>query len=118
MKKYAQIINQETKQCDVGLGTDIEYYKSIGMTEMDVAQAYDGKWYLSGYAPEKPAPTYEDIDHARVQYRKTHIDDRTLARQRKQANGTWTEEDEQAYLVLDAEVTAWIEENLPYPAEA
>ena len=34
------------------------------------------------------------------------------------ANQTWTEEDERAYLDLDAEVTAWIEENLPYPEES
>lgn len=62
-------------------------------------------------------PTYEDIRQARIQYRKTHIDDKTLERQRKQANGTWTEEDEQAYLALDAEVTAYIEEHYPYPVE-
>ena len=65
--------------------------------------------------PPAPAPTYEDIDSMRVAYRHQHIDDKTLARMRKQANGTWTEEDEAAYLVLDAEVTAYIEENYPYP---
>ena len=36
-------------------------------------------------------------------------------RSRKMANGSWTDKDEEAYLILDAEVTAWIEENLPYP---
>ena len=117
MIKYAIIINEQTKQCDVGLGTDTEYYQSIGMTEMDVEQAYDGNWYLVGYAPEKPAPTYEEIDKAREEYREQHIDKRTKARVRKMANGTWTEQDEQEYLALDAEVTAWIEENLPYPEE-
>ena len=63
-------------------------------------------------------PTWEEIDKARELYREQHIDTRTKARVRKQANGTWTEEDEQDYLALDAEVTAWIEENLPYPEEA
>lgn len=38
-------------------------------------------------------------------------------RSRKMANGSWTDEDEQAYLALDTEVTAWIEENLPYPED-
>ena len=71
--------------------------------------------YLESVPNEHPAPTYEQIDQARIEYRKAHIDDRTIARMRKTANGTWTEEDEQAYLALDAEVTAWIEENLPYP---
>lgn len=115
MKKYAKITNEETKECSVGLGTNTDFYKSIGMTEMDVEQAYNGAWYVEGYAPEKPAPTYEEVDAKRIQYRKTHIDDRTIARMRKTANGTWTEEDEQAYLALDAEVTAYIEEHFPYP---
>ena len=55
MKKYAKVINEETKQCEVGLGTNSAFYKSIGMTEMEVEQAYNGSWYLQGYAPEKPA---------------------------------------------------------------
>lgn len=117
MKKYAKIINEETKTCAVALGTDAEIYKKQGFTEMDVEKGYDGSWYVEGYAPEEPAPTYEEVDAKRIQYRKAHIDDRTLARQRKQANGTWTEEDEQAYLALDAEVTAYIEEHFPYPVD-
>lgn len=53
MKKYAKIINEETKQCDVGLGTNNVYYSSIGMEEMEVEQDYAGNWYLVGYAPAK-----------------------------------------------------------------
>jgi hypothetical protein len=66
---------------------------------------------------EPYVPTYDDIDRMRVNYRKSNIDDRTLARSRKMANGTWTEEDEQAYIALDAEVTAYIESHFPYPSE-
>lgn len=117
MKAYAKVIDEETKLCQVGLGTNAEFYKSIGMSEMDVEQAWDGGWYLTGFAPEKPAPTHEDINRMRVEYRKTHIDDKTLARMRKTANGTWTEEDEAEYLALDTEVTAYIEQNFPYPDE-
>lgn len=51
---YAKIINEETKLCDVGLGINTEFYKSVGMTEMEVEQAYDGCWYVKGYAPTKP----------------------------------------------------------------
>ena len=51
---YAKIINEETKQVSVGIGTDTEFYNSIGMTEQEVEQAYNGQWYLKGYAPEKP----------------------------------------------------------------
>lgn len=51
--KYAQIANEETKQVNVGLGDDVAFYKSIGMTEMDVEQAYNGGWYVKGYAPQE-----------------------------------------------------------------
>lgn len=54
MKKYAKIINEETKACEVGLGTNTAFYASIGMEEMEVEQAYNGGWYLEGYAPAKP----------------------------------------------------------------
>ena len=69
---------------------------------------------------EKKVPhilTYEEVKQSRINYRKENIDDITLERQRKTANGTWTSEDESAYLRLDAEVTAWIEENLSYPVD-
>lgn len=115
MLKYAKIINNKTKECNVGLGTNIEFYKSIGMTEMDVEQAYNGSWYVAGYVPEQPAPTYEEIDKSREDYRKEHIDSKTAMRSRKMANQTWTAEDEREYLDLDAEVTAYIEANFPYP---
>jgi len=52
MKKYAKIINQETKQCEVGIGTNEKYYQKIGMTLQDVEQAYNGQWYIVGYAPK------------------------------------------------------------------
>lgn len=54
MLKYAKVIDEQTKLCEVGTGTDSEYYQSIGMTEQEVEQAYDGRWYLAGYAPKKP----------------------------------------------------------------
>lgn len=67
--------------------------------------------------PPVPAPTKEEVKQMRKEYRHTHIDDNTLERNRKMANGSWTEEDEAAYLALDAEVTAYIEEHLPYPTD-
>ena len=60
MKKYAKIINEETKQCDVSLGTNTSFYQACGMVEMDVEQAYNGSWYVEGYAPQKPEPTYAE----------------------------------------------------------
>ena len=60
MKKYAKVVNEETKLCEVGVGTNTSFYASIGMTEMEVEQAYDGSWYVKGYAPAKPEPTIEE----------------------------------------------------------
>lgn len=60
MIKYAKVIDAETKKCDVGTGTNTRYYESLGMVEMDVEQAYNGQWYIKGYAPSKPTPTVEE----------------------------------------------------------
>ena len=69
MKMYAKIINEETKACEVGLGTNNNFYASIGMEEMEVEQAYDGSWYLKGYAPEKPTEQKEaEVRAVRNQY--------------------------------------------------
>lgn len=69
MLKFAKITNEDTKACNVGLGNDIEFYKSIGMTEQEVEQAYNGGWYLQGYAPVKPEPTIqEQVDELERQY--------------------------------------------------
>lgn len=117
MKKYAKVTNEETKQCSVGLGTNTEFYKSIGMVEMDVEQAYDGNWYLQGYAPEKPAPTHEEISDLREQAYIKEIDTLHAQRQRKTILGTWTEEDEANYI---AEVKARSEDianRYQYPTE-
>ena len=75
------------------------------------------KRYEIKAVPPAPAPTKEEIKQMRKAYRHEHIDDNTAERSRKMANGSWTEEDEVEYLALDAEVTAYIEENLPYPTD-
>lgn len=64
MKKYAKVINNETKLCEVSLGTNTVFYQSIGMTEQEVEQAYDGSWYLAGYAPKEPEPTIAEQNEA------------------------------------------------------
>lgn len=60
MITYAQIVDEQTKLVVVGTGTDNAYYESIGMTQMDVEQAYNGAWYVKGYAPAKPELTLEE----------------------------------------------------------
>ena len=69
MKKFAKIINEETKACEVGTGTNTEFYNSISMSEMEVEQAWNGAWYLKGYAPEKPIEEKEaEVRAVRNQY--------------------------------------------------
>lgn len=75
----------------------------------------DEDYYKVAPIPAPLPPTYEEIRQMRINYRRNHIDDQTAERSRKMANDTWTEEDEQVYLALDAEVTAYIEEHFPYP---
>lgn len=74
MIKYAQIINDETKECAVGEGTDTEYYQSIGMTEMDVEQDCFGGWFLKGYVPEPPVPTKEEQSQKREEAYTKEVD--------------------------------------------
>lgn len=75
MKKYAKIINEKTKACEVGLGTNTAFYSSIGMTEMEVEQAWDGAWYLKGYSPEKSQEVKEqEVRVVRNSYLETYVD--------------------------------------------
>ena len=78
MLKYAKITDKKTKQCEVGLGTNVDFYKKIGMTELDVEQGYDGGWYLKGYAPQKPLEDLkkdkiQELKDKRDEYKKTII---------------------------------------------
>ena len=71
MKKYAKVINEETKEVSIGTGTNTAFYKSIGMSEMEVEQAYDGSWYVKGFAPEKPVEELQaQVRAVRNQYLK------------------------------------------------
>jgi len=52
MKKYAKIINDATKQCNVAIGDNEAFYKSIGFMELEVEEDHTGNWYIKGYLPE------------------------------------------------------------------
>ena len=74
MLKYAKITDQETKACQVGLGTNTAFYKSIGMTEQDVEKSWNGTWYLSGYAPEEPQEEKDKKEIERLKQELTETD--------------------------------------------
>ena len=64
--RYAKIINEKTKEVQVGVGCPDEYYIEIGMTLMDVELSYNGSWYVAGYAPKIPEPTPEEQKQMRI----------------------------------------------------
>lgn len=117
MRKYAKIENQETKECSVGVGTNEEFYKSIGMEEMDVEQAYNGFWYVKGYAPEKPAPTKEEQEQARAAEYNLYVDPITAHIQRLRDEEQTQEIIDKINMLIDerkAKVEE-IKEKYPYP---
>ena len=117
MKKYAKVINEETKLCEVGLGTNTAFYQSIGMAEMDVEQAYNGSWYVQGYAPIKPAPTNEEIKAERERLYSSQIDPLHARKARKVILNDWSDTDEAGYLAEVARISKEIEDENPYVVE-
>lgn len=117
---YAKIINKETKQCEVGTGTNTEFYKSIGMTEMDVEQAYNGQWYVKGYAPVQPEPTIDEqnavISDKRASEYARLIDPLHAEKARKTVLGEWTDELESEYVAQVKALTKQIKDENPYVA--
>ena len=119
MLKYAKILNETTKQVEVGFGTNFALYQSIGMTEMEVEEAFDGSWYVKGFAPEKPEPTKEELQMLRSEAYKAEVDPITCHIQRL------TDEEQTPEVI--AEIAALIEERkakvaeikarYPYPEE-
>lgn len=85
MIKYAKIINEETGLCNVGTGTNIDFYKSIGMIELDVQQSdIDGCWYLKDKCPMK---SDEEKANARKQKFYTQFIQTSLGNYRLQPKG-------------------------------
>lgn len=90
---YAQIADNEKKQCNVGIGTNEDFYKSIGMVKMDVEQAWDGNWYVSGFAPAKPEAVEKEEKLANLKAELEEIDSKSNRSMRAILAGTATEED-------------------------
>lgn len=74
MIKYAKIIDQESGICEVGEGTNTEFYKSIGMVELDVEKSdIDNCWYLSEKCPMK-------TDEEKAQEERERLDNLSMKR--------------------------------------
>ena len=87
------------------------------MVEMEVEQAYNGTWYLQGYAPIKPEPTKEEISALREQAYVKEVDTLHAEKLRKTVIGTWTEEDETEYVAQVKARSEDIASRYPYSEE-
>lgn len=115
MKKFAKIINEETKKCIVGLGTDAAYYISEGMSEMSVEKGYDGCWYVLGFAPDPPVPTLEEQKAKRAAAYATEVDQITAHIQRLRDEAEPDEEKIAALIEERNQKVQEIKERYPYP---
>lgn len=60
MTQRYKIQNENTKEVLIAIGEDIEWFEAMGYTEVgEVEQAYDGRYYVAGYAPKIPAEELE-----------------------------------------------------------
>lgn len=117
MLKYAKITDETTKKCEVGIGTNALFYQSIGMTEQDVEKAFNGLWYISGYAPQKPAPTYDEVKEIRASLYRDLVDPITSHIQRLRDEESPDEEKIAELIQERSELVTKIQEENPYPDE-
>lgn len=107
MIKLAKVINEKEKSCIVALGTDIKYYKSIGMTEMDVEQcSWNNGWYLKGYVPSKPQKLIIEERIKDFKNRLEELDEQSARPLRAILSGVGTDEDKQKLLDIETEAQA------------
>lgn len=67
MIKYAKVINYNTGLCTIGEGTNIDFYISIGMRPIEVAQSdIDNKWYLKDLCPMKTEEEKQEEEQERI----------------------------------------------------
>lgn len=78
-------------------------------------QGYDGKWYVEGTEPEKPAPTYEEVQKARANAYANEVDPLMNEYTRKKTFSLFKEGEEEALLAEVEAKVAEIKENNPYP---
>ena len=117
MKKYVKdIIDNKCKL--IYNGENINYALEKGYIEMEVEQAYDGNWYLAGYAPVQPiSEQNEAIRATREPLYSTQIDPLHARKARKVILNDWSEADEAEYVAEVARISKEIEDENPYMDE-
>lgn len=119
MKKYAKLLDKETGLVSVSLAADpdMPYFTEHGYAYLDVEQAYNGNWYLTGYAPVKPAPTHEEVRKTRSQAYANEVDPLMAEYNRKKLFELFTKNEETELLEKIESAVKAIKESNPYPVE-
>lgn len=86
-------------------------------TSEKYVKGYNGKWYIEGTEPAKPAPTNEEISQQRQNAYIGRTDPLTLRKLRKQALNEWTSEDEKEYIAQIKAISEQIASEFPYISE-
>ena len=113
MKRYAKILEEETKKVSVALGSK---YPS-DYQEMDVECGYNNIWYVEGYAPQKPAPTKEEQEQTRATEYTLYVDRITAHIQRLRDENQTQEIIDKINALIDErkEKVEEIKAKYPYP---
>lgn len=94
MIKFAKVINEETKECQVGTGTNAEFYIKIGMTQQEVEQCeWNGRWYLAEYIPEEPQEHVKEKRISEIKAQLNALDEKSARSMRAILANTATEDD-------------------------
>lgn len=80
-------------------------------------QGYDGKWYVEGTEPEKPAPTYEEVQKARANAYANEVDPLMSEYTRKKTFNLFNEREEETLLAEIETKVAKIKQDNPYPEQ-
>lgn len=89
----AKIVNNQTKEVQVATGTNTSFYEAHGFTEMEVEQAYNGSWYVKGYAPQESDEEKKAKRRAGIIRELSEIDLKTVRPLRAIQSGAGTQDD-------------------------
>lgn len=113
MLKFARVENEETKAVSIATGSN----PPEGYTEIEVEQDWLGRWYVAGYAPEKPTPTEEEQRKKRAEAYRLEKDPITcqITSLRDEEQTPEIVEEINELLQKRTEVVKDIQERYPYP---
>lgn len=110
MIKYAKVVDEFTGRCQIGTGTNIEFYKKLGMTLLNVEQAYNGSWYLFGKAPQESEEEKKAKRRTEILAELSALDEKAVRPMRAIASGVGTDEDREFLLNIETQAEELREE--------